>query len=777
MTALALLARRALNPYLHDYVPFITLYAAVALIAIFVKLGPSIAAALFGLVGVTYWFIPPYHSFVVWDKSRYFVASVAYLLVCAVIIAIGAISRRSKAKLARAETMFQTFTENSPGRVFLKDETGRYLYVNKLSKSRFNDSVGKTDHDMFPPDLANQYRNNDRTVLLENKPHEFVETTREADGEHTWLSLKFPVIGPDGRRLLGGKSIDITDLRRAEDKVQRLQQENAERAAAELEAMRRLHEVGALCVRLQNNFQHCLDAILDAAIFVTGADKGNVQLLGQSAGGLRIAAQRGFQQEFLSFFSSVSEESSAACSAALRASGRVIVEDVTQSEIFAGQPSLGVLLRAGVRAVQSTPLMSSTGKVLGMISTHHASPLRPDERQLRLMDLLARQAADYLERKQTEEMLRAASARLQSFLDAAPTGLTRCSRDLRYLSANPAYAAIAGLPVEQIVGRPIIEVMGAKGWEMIRPYVERVLSGEPVEYERALPFSAGGDKQIHVVYTPERNSANEIVGWVASVTDITEFKRTEQRLQDLERLAAAGQLAASLAHEINNPLSAVMNAVYLLERRSELDATAKELAATASAELVRVARIVKQSLSYYRVATLPQQVDLAGTLEESLQIFSERLQRAGIDVKKKIVRPGVVPGFSDEIRQVIDNLLLNAAEATPEGGRVVVSLRSSVDWSSRSRYGLRVTIGDTGSGITRENVSRIFEPFFTTKAAKGTGLGLWVVRGIVAKHDGVISVRSRHDSTKSGTVVSILWPSGAQVRDTRELVRSESAAG
>jgi signal transduction histidine kinase len=166
---------------------------------------------------------------------------------------------------------------------------------------------------------------------------------------------------------------------------------------------------------------------------------------------------------------------------------------------------------------------------------------------------------------------------------------------------------------------------------------------------------------------------------------------------------------------------------------------------------------VKQSLSYYRIGTVPAQFDLAAVVEESLQIFAEKFQRAGVEVVKRITPGSKVIGFSDEVRQVIDNLLLNALEATPAGGHLRISLYPSRNWANQQE-GIRLTIADTGSGIPKQNRSKIFEPFFTTKPEKGTGLGLWVVRGIVAKHDGNIAVRSSAGK-KSGTVISVLWPS------------------
>ena len=208
-------------------------------------------------------------------------------------------------------------------------------------------------------------------------------------------------------------------------------------------------------------------------------------------------------------------------------------------------------------------------------------------------------------------------------------------------------------------------------------------------------------------------------------------------------MAAAGQLAASLAHEINNPLSSVINALYLLKAQRTLDEHSQYLVNTAGSELQRVARIVKQSLSYYREGSTQQPVDLAALTEESLQVFSEKIRHAGIVVTKKLTPGTSTIGFADEIRQVIDNLLLNAVEASVNGGRLMVCVRPSRDWKNLAQMGARLTIADTGSGIPSESIARVFEPFFTTKPEKGTGLGLWVVRGIVAKHGGGIKVRSR----------------------------------
>ena len=336
-----------------------------------------------------------------------------------------------------------------------------------------------------------------------------------------------------------------------------------ERIAADQRAMTRLLEVGHLCVRADSRFEDCLAGILEAAIALTGADKGNIQLLDVASGSLVLAAQRGFDKPFLSFFANVRPGEAATCGAALKTAKRIVVEDVRQSEIFEGQPALDVLIEAGVRAVYSTPLISSAGEILGMLSTHFDTLHRPREGELQLTDLLARQAADYLERKRAEEALRSLATELRQTTHTLATGLTHCSRDLRYVWANPAYAELAGVPLEHIVGRPIVDVMGEEAFETIRPYIDRVLKSERVEYEAELPWSAHSPNWIHVVYAPYEEHDASISGWVASVTDISERKRAEQRQQ---------LLLSELNHRVKNTLATVQSiAVHTLTGSSGMD--------------------------------------------------------------------------------------------------------------------------------------------------------------------------------------------------------------
>jgi signal transduction histidine kinase/CheY-like chemotaxis protein len=223
-------------------------------------------------------------------------------------------------------------------------------------------------------------------ILLSARAGEEAKVEGLASGADDYLIKPF-----NARELIARISANLT--------LAKLRQQ----AAANLQDMNRLREVANQCMRAADHFQECLDVILGTAIEISGADKGNIQLFDAGSNCLKIASQKGFQKPFLTFFSEVRADEGSASGRALQSDKRVIVEDVTQSDIFAGRPSLDVLLRAGVRAVQVTPLISSAGKTLGMLSTHFNKPFRPSERELHFIDLLARLAADFLERKQSEQ--------------------------------------------------------------------------------------------------------------------------------------------------------------------------------------------------------------------------------------------------------------------------------------------------------------------------------------------------------------------------------------
>jgi signal transduction histidine kinase len=238
---------------------------------------------------------------------------------------------------------------------------------------------------------------------------------------------------------------------------------------------------------------------------------------------------------------------------------------------------------------------------------------------------------------------------------------------------------------------------------------------------------------------------------------IQQNTRAQEALRRSEKLAVTGRLAASIAHEINNPLEAVTNLLYLLRGNLPADKMRQYLG-TAEQELARVVEITKQTLRFYREPSQPVETELASVLHSVLTLYHSRLAAAGIEVQDEVRVPSVtVLSSPGELRQVIANLIGNAIDAMRRGGRLRV--RISCERSLRTEsHCVRLTIADTGSGIPAHILPTIFEPFVTTKGETGTGLGLWVTKEIIQKNGWSIRVRSNRNPSRSGTTFSILIP-------------------
>jgi PAS domain S-box-containing protein len=246
--------------------------------------------------------------------------------------------------------------------------------------------------------------------------------------------------------------------------------------------------------------------------------------------------------------------------------------------------------------------------------------------------------------------------------------------------------------------------------------------------------------------------------------DITAQLLAQEALRKTERLAAMGRVAGIIAHEINNPLEAITNAFYLLRDHKSLDDDARYLAKLAEEELVRVAHITRQTLSFYRESQKAVSFSIAGILDDVLDLQSRRLRLSSIALDKRYGSTGQIIGYPSELKQVFLNLVGNAIQAMPEGGRLRVRVRESY-YRSPQRNGILVSICDTGSGIKAADAKRLFEPFFTTKDAKGTGLGLWISRGIVQKYDGAIRFRSIKVNGHAATCFSVFLPGVGKIAE------------
>jgi PAS domain S-box-containing protein len=244
---------------------------------------------------------------------------------------------------------------------------------------------------------------------------------------------------------------------------------------------------------------------------------------------------------------------------------------------------------------------------------------------------------------------------------------------------------------------------------------------------------------------------------VGVVADITARKLSQDAMLRAEKLAVAGRLAASIAHEINNPLEAIANLLYLI-LHADSPNEASEHAAIALDELMRVSLITQQTLKFHRQSGAPKPTLLSEVLQTVLTLFRGKLAASQVKVDLRVEREVPIACMPSEIQQVLANLVGNSIEAMPNGGRLLIRIRPSCDWRDGRTQGIRLTLLDTGTGMDRNTMRRIFEPFFTTKTDTGTGLGMWVVAQLTERHHGHLRVASSQSPGRSGTAFSLFLP-------------------
>jgi PAS domain S-box-containing protein len=372
--------------------------------------------------------------------------------------------------------------------------------------------------------------------------------------------------------------------------------------------------------------------------------------------------------------------------------------------------------------------------------------------------------ADITERKRAEKELEESKkeaqqqwAELEAIYRTAPIGLALFDPvEFRYLRLNSRQAEIVGLPPEEILGKTLTEISPIEG---LSEMFEQVAGGKPVInalLEGELPMSPGEHRYWTVNYFPVYNAAGTIQAISAAWLEMTAQKRAELALIQSEKIAAVGRLASSISHEINNPLEAVTNLLYLLKSES-LSPDGVEYLAAAERELARVSQIATHTLRFHRQSTKAIETGAAEMIDPILALHLGRISGLAITIEKQYRTEAKVLCFDGEIRQVLNNLIGNAIDAMWGGGRLVLRSQLATDWRNREK-GLCITIADTGLGMNEVTKRRLFEAFFTTKGIKGTGLGLWISAEIVRKHGGRLRFRSSRKEGRSGTVFQLFLP-------------------
>jgi len=567
-------------------------------------------------------------------------------------------------------------------------------------------------------------------------------------GGRFFLTTLDPIIAPNGEIQGGVKFIsEITERKHSEQQLA----EARNQLAAQLTEMRQLHRFSN---RLAQGLalKDVLAELLSAVAGLQHATQGMVSLYDPEDQDLETLTSIGLPEAFLDMVGRIPTGTGAA-GLAVEKREAVIVPDVDSCDEYA--PFREAANLAGYRAVYATPIMTPEGEILGTITTYFANPHHPTDGETRLTEIYAHEAAEFIRNARDQEALRASETRFRRLFESNIVAIVRgvgpvCSE------ANQAYLDLIGATRDDLeAGRISWRAVTAPEYRELDERMARQL----LEDGLCQPF----EKEL---VRPDGTRVPVLVGavvldspyhWMCLMIDQTQQRRAQEALRMNEKLAATGRLAASIAHEINNPMASVTNLLFLLGTNRSLDASGLEYLELAKQEVSRMTHIIKQMLGFYRESPQPVDVNLREIVESVVALYGRKLQQAQVTLTADFRFDGEVRAFPGEMRQVFANLLGNALEAVGQNGSIRLRICSSRDWRSR-RHGVRVQISDSGPGIQRGHLARLFEPFFTTKGEKGTGLGLWVTHGILGKHGGSIRVRSCVDGPHRGTTFSIFLP-------------------
>ncbi|HEV3316317.1 MAG TPA: PAS domain S-box protein [Candidatus Angelobacter sp.] len=342
-------------------------------------------------------------------------------------------------------------------------------------------------------------------------------------------------------------------------------------------------------------------------------------------------------------------------------------------------------------------------------------------------------------------------------------------------SWNGSAERMFGYRAEEIIGQPVTLIIPPELQDDERMILGKIRRGEKIDHFETVRLTKSGERiDVSLTVSPMKDDSGKVMGAAKIMRNITETKKIERALHLTERLASVGRLAATVAHEINNPLEAVTNLLFLAKRDLSDGSKAGRHLELANRELDRVAHIARQTLGFYRDTSAPVPLDVSQILDDLLFLYESKLEGRGIKLVKQYDSSVEIQALAGEVRQVFSNLISNSIDAMPFGGSLIVRISESREWNNSNLPGVRITVADTGDGIQPQHIKHIFEPFFTTKTDVGTGLGLWITRGIIQKHGGTIQVHSRTEAGRSGTAISVFLPQvAAHVEEKTTLLSSE----
>jgi PAS domain S-box-containing protein len=589
------------------------------------------------------------------------------------------------------------------------------------------------------------------------------------------------------------------------DRAERDLRESEARLAQELEGARQLQQVSLEmhCNRPELLYQK----ILDAAVAVMRSQAASMQILEPDTGILKLLASRGFHPDAVAFWDRVDCSSASTCGEALKTARRILVSDTETCAFMTGTKDLAAYRLSNLRAVQSTPLRSRNGSAIGMVSTHWREPHEPSKDDFSRFDVLARQAADLIERGQTEAALRESEARLQAAIDLVKLGRYSWNPQTNELQWDDTLRAMwglpAGAPVDYDLWRSCVHPDDLARVEAAMQRCTDPRGDGVYDIEYRVIGKIGGVERWIATRGQTNFDKDVPVSFFGVALEITERKRIEGRLerrveertreleeanrllrsqiekrefaeaevQQLQRLDAIGQITSGVAHDFNNLLSIVLINARLLSRTVQRPGDQEGI------ELIRAAadrgaKLIAQLLAFSRRQSLePHEVDLNNKIAGMGDLLDVTL--GGTVQLKTIFAPDLWPALVDpnQIEMIALNLSINARDAMQAGGTLTIETFNTTiegesfrpEEPSPGDY-VVLAVKDTGTGIPDDVLPRVFEPFFTTKQpGKGSGLGLAQVFGFAKQSGGGVQIETR---LGQGTTVKVFLPrAGVDIAD------------
>jgi PAS domain S-box-containing protein len=416
------------------------------------------------------------------------------------------------------------------------------------------------------------------------------------------------------------------------------------------------------------------------------------------------------------------------------------------------EPVLLGKIRAGQRIEHyETQRLHKSGKRIDISLT--LSPIRDSAGRVIGASKIAR---DITERRRSEN----ARLMLAAIVESSDDAIISKSLDGIIMTWNAAAERLFGYKPEEIIGQPVLRLIPPDLHYEEPQIIAKLRQGHRIEHFETRRVTKYGEIiDISLTVSPMKDEHGRVTGASKIVRDIRERKATEATLIEKERLAAAGRLAATLAHEVNNPLESITNLAFILSTNPSLDNESRHYAQTLLSEVLRAGEITRKTLGFYRECRSESDVSVRTLLEDVLRAKAKKVNSKSITVKANFDTEMTVRGYAGELRQVFDNLIDNAIDALHPCGTLRIRTRSA------GANALAVSVCDNGSGIDDRHLNQIFQPFFTTKLRGGSGIGLWVSKNLIEKHGGTIRVRSSRQLRRHGTVFTIILPAATVQRN------------